>query len=178
MESTNKTLEAITTKTVRMNRKNWSEKLHEALWAYKITWKNTTCFTPYQLVYGKQVLLLIEFQMHTYKFAVDLGMKLDEAEKERITQLNQLDEIKQQSLQHTQIIQQQRATWHDKFIKKNKFKAGDWALLFDSKFKDFQAKFITHWLGPYEIEEIYDNGLVIIKTIDEEQISLWLMDIG
>ena len=59
VESTNKTLETIMTKTIQMHRKYWSDKLHEALWAYRITWKNSTGFTPYQLVYGKQVLLPI-----------------------------------------------------------------------------------------------------------------------
>jgi len=42
-------------------------------------------------------------------------------------------------------------------------------LLFDSKFKDFQGKFQTHWLGPYEIEKVFSNGVVRIKTIDEHQ---------
>ena len=47
----------------------------------------------------------------------------------------------------------------------------DWALLFDSKFKYFKANFTTHWLGPYEIEEIFDNRIVKIKKIDEATIS-------
>ena len=40
--------------------------------------------------------------------------------------------------------------------------------MFDSKFKDFKAKFTTHWLGPYEIAEVYDNGSVKLQTIDDE----------
>ena len=40
--------------------------------------------------------------------------------------------------------------------------------MFDSKFKDFKAKFTTHWLGPYEIVEVYDNGSVKLQTIDDE----------
>ena len=87
VESTNKTLEAIMTKTVQIHRKDWSDKLHEALWAYRITWKNSIGFTPYQLVYGKRVLLPIEFQLHTFKLAADLGIDLSEAQKERIMQL-------------------------------------------------------------------------------------------
>ena len=43
--------------------------------------------------------------------------------------------------------------------------------MFDSKFKYFKAKFTTHWLGPYEIEEIFDNGVFKIKTIDEASVS-------
>jgi hypothetical protein len=50
------------------------------------------------------------------------------------------------------MIQHQRDKWHDRFIKKNKFKAGDWALLFDSRFKYFRGKFHTRWLGPYDID--------------------------
>ena len=68
------------------------------------------------------------------------------------------------------MVQQQRIKWHDKFIKKE-FQVGDWALFFDSKFKDFKGNFTTHWLGPYEIQEVFDSGYVIIKTTDEEEVS-------
>ena len=51
------------------------------------------------------------------------------------------------------------------------FQKRDWELLFDSKFKDFKANFTTHWLGPYEIEDIFDNGAVKIKKIDEASVS-------
>jgi hypothetical protein len=47
VESNNKTLEAIMTKTVQTHRKDWSNKLQEALWAYRITYKNSIGFTPY-----------------------------------------------------------------------------------------------------------------------------------
>ena len=43
--------------------------------------------------------------------------------------------------------------------------------MFDSKFKDFQGKFQTHWLGPYEIEKIFENGAIKIRTIDEGKVS-------
>jgi len=53
VESTNKVLEAIITKTIQMHHKYWAERLLEALWAYRTTWRNTTGHTPYELVYGK-----------------------------------------------------------------------------------------------------------------------------
>jgi hypothetical protein len=77
----------------------------------------------------------------------------------------------QDAFQHTILVQQQREKWHDKFIKKIQFKAGDWALLFDSRFKNFKDKFTTHWLGPYEVETVFYNGSVKIKTIDNEGVS-------
>jgi hypothetical protein len=77
-----------------------------------------------------------------------------------------LDEACLSVVEHTTVIQQQRVTWHDKHIKKKSFKKGDWALLYDSRFQDFLGKLQTRWLGPYEIDEVHDNGMVTLSTID------------
>ena len=45
-------------------------------------------------------------------------------------------------------------------------------MLFDLKFKYFQGKFQTHWLGPYEIENVFSNGAVRIRTTDESKTPL------
>jgi len=58
---------------------DWADKLLEALWAYQITWVNVTGHRPYELVYGKQVLLTIEFQVKPFMTATQLGMNLNEA---------------------------------------------------------------------------------------------------
>lgn len=91
-------------------------------------------------------------------------------------QLNELDEIRQDSIQRTKLIQQQRYRWHDKYIKERKFQPGDQALLFDSKFKYFQGKFQTHQLWPYEIEMVFDNGAIRIRTIDQEKMDHFSCD--
>ena len=97
------------TKTIQMHRKDWSNRLNDVLWAYIITWKNTIGFTPQQLVYREQVLLPIEFQIHTFKLEADLGIDLSEAQKERVMQLNQLNEMRQEAVEKTIFVQQQRA---------------------------------------------------------------------
>ena len=74
-------MEAILTKTIHLHHKNWADRLLKALWAYMITWRNTTGHTPYELVYGKQVLLPIEFQVKTFHMEAQLGMDLDKAQK-------------------------------------------------------------------------------------------------
>eukprot|EP00253_Pinus_taeda_P032804 PITA_32804 len=79
VESTNKVIESILTKTANMHRKDWDERLPKAFWAYRNTWRNSTRNSPYELVYGKQVLLPIEFQIKTFRIAVQLGLDLSEA---------------------------------------------------------------------------------------------------
>ena len=49
-------------------------------------------------------------------------------------------------------------------------------MLYDSRFKDFKGKFMVRWLGPCLIEKCHDNGVVQIRTIDEEGIPLMSMD--
>ena len=45
-------------------------------------------------------------------------MDLSEAQLQRLNQINELDEMQQDAIQQTNLVQQQRAWWHDKFIKK------------------------------------------------------------
>jgi hypothetical protein len=84
LESTNKVIESILTKTIQLHHTNWVDRLLEALWDYRITWRNTIGHTHYELVYGKQVLLPIEFQIKTFRTVVQVGMNLDEAQQQRI----------------------------------------------------------------------------------------------
>ena len=56
---------------------------------------------------------------------------------------------------------------HDKFINNKVFQIGDWALLYDSRFKDFKGNLCTRWMGPYEVDVVFDNGTVRIVTIDD-----------
>ena len=98
--------------------------------------------------------------------AREIGLDLTEAHKQRLQQLNELYEARLSALQRTTVIQQQRASWHDKHIKKKYFHKGDWALLYDSIFQDFPGKLQTRWLRPYEINEVHNNGTVTLVTLD------------
>ena len=88
IEVTNRALERILTKVVSNNRKYWAYRLVEATWAYNTTWKTTTRFTPYELVYGKKALLSVEFEFDTLRMEVELNLDLPNAQKETLLQLN------------------------------------------------------------------------------------------
>ena len=51
--------------------------------------------------------------------AMHLGIYLYEAQKQRVMHLNELNEIHQDAIQHTMLIEDQRDCWHDQLIKKN-----------------------------------------------------------
>jgi len=76
VEVTNRALESILTKVVSSDRKACAERLVEATWAYNTTWKTTTRFTPYELVYGKKALLSIDFEYNTLRMAAQIDLDL------------------------------------------------------------------------------------------------------
>ena len=61
--------------------------------------------------------------MKTFRTAAQLSLNLDEAQEQRLMQLNELDEIKQDAVQRIDLIQ--RTKWHDKFLKKKTFEEGN-----------------------------------------------------
>ena len=79
MKSTNKVIESILTKIVRIHHRDWANRLLEALWAYRITCHGTTKFSHYDLVYGKSVVFPIEFKIKTLRKAIDVNLDVTEA---------------------------------------------------------------------------------------------------
>jgi hypothetical protein len=106
VERTNKVLEAILTKTVSKNRQNWASELPNTLWAYRTTWHNTTGYSPYHLVYGKEPIFPIKFEIKTLRMAQEIGLDLTEAHKKFLQQLNELDEARMSAVECTIVIQQ------------------------------------------------------------------------
>eukprot|EP00253_Pinus_taeda_P005450 PITA_05450 len=103
---------------------------------------------------------------NTFRTVVQLGLDLSEAEQQRLLQLNELGEFPRDDVQHNILVQQQCKKWHETFMRKHQFQPGDCVLLYDSRFKHFKGKFHSHWMGPYEVIQVFDNAAVEFKTID------------
>ena len=88
--------------------------------------------------------------------------------------MNEHDEKCLAAMDQTVLIQQQRSNWHDRFIKKKVLCEGDWELLYDSRFKrEFKGNLCTRWLGPFLVDRVFDNGTVLLVTIDENHAPLF-----
>ncbi|GJV29247.1 reverse transcriptase domain-containing protein [Tanacetum coccineum] len=62
----NRGLKRIKERTVGENRASWSDKLDDALWAFRTAFKTPIGCTPYKLVYGKSCHLPIELEHKAY----------------------------------------------------------------------------------------------------------------
>jgi len=57
-------------------------------------------------VFGKEPIFPIEFEIQTLRIAQEVGLDLNEAQINRLQQINELDEIQLLALQHAAVIQQ------------------------------------------------------------------------
>src|ERR1041384_3614456 len=62
VELTNRELKLILQKTMNSSRKDSSKNLGDALWEYRIAYKNPMGMSPYKMVYGKSCYLPLELE--------------------------------------------------------------------------------------------------------------------
>jgi hypothetical protein len=65
-ESSNKTLLKIIKKKISKYPRRWHEVLSEALWAHRTSRHDATKVTPFELVYGQEVVLPIEINLQSF----------------------------------------------------------------------------------------------------------------
>ncbi|GKC21447.1 reverse transcriptase domain-containing protein [Tanacetum coccineum] len=135
----------VMSKTVGENRTSWSEKLDDALWAFRTAFKTPIGCTPYKLVYGKSCHLPIELEHKAYWALKHANFDLKTAGDHRKLQVNELNELRDQAYENSLIYKERTKKLYDSKIKNCIFNVGDRVLLFNSHFKIFSRKFKTRW---------------------------------
>ncbi|GJV49184.1 reverse transcriptase domain-containing protein [Tanacetum coccineum] len=130
VEVSNRGLKRILERTIRENRASWSDKLDDALWAFRTAFKTPIGYTPYKLVYGKSCHLPIELEHKAYWALKHANFDLKIAGDHRKLQLN---ELRDQAYKNSLIYKERMKKLHDSKIKNRIFNVGDRVLLFNSR---------------------------------------------
>nr|GEU87835.1 reverse transcriptase domain-containing protein [Tanacetum cinerariifolium] len=151
VEVSNRVLKRILERTVRENHASWSDKLDDALWAFRTTFKTPIGCTPYKMVYGKSCHLPIELEHKAYWALKHVNFDLKTAGDHRKLQLNELNELCDQAYENSMIYKERTKKLHDSKITNRIFNVGDQVLLFNSHLKIFSGKLKTRWSGLFTI---------------------------
>nr|GEX25713.1 hypothetical protein [Tanacetum cinerariifolium] len=93
-EVINRELKRILERTVGENRALWSDKLEDALWAFRTAFKTPIGCTPYRLVYGKSCHLPLELEHKAFWALKHANFDLKTTGDHRKLQLNELSELR------------------------------------------------------------------------------------
>ncbi|GKC25217.1 reverse transcriptase domain-containing protein [Tanacetum coccineum] len=94
VKNKNQAIKHILEKTIRSNRKDWSYKLDDALWAFRRAFKPPLGITLFIIIYGKACYLPIELEHKAYWAIKNCNLDFTKAGENRFLQIHELEEMR------------------------------------------------------------------------------------
>ncbi|GJT28371.1 reverse transcriptase domain-containing protein [Tanacetum coccineum] len=161
VENTNRAIKRILEKTIGNNRKDWSYKLDDALWAFWTVFKTPLGTTSFRIIYGKACHLPVELEHKAYWAIKNCKMDLTKAGENQFLQTNELDKIRLDAYESSISYKERTKRWHDKRIKLPiNYEKGDKVLLFNSRLRLFSGKLKSRWYGPFLVSRDMKNRAI------------------
>jgi hypothetical protein len=167
-ESTNKTLIQILKKTIDVNQRNWHTKLIDALWASRLTPKDSTGLSPYTLVYGKEAKMPIHLELNALSYVVNSeDTKEISPLQRRYNQLMHMEEQRNEALRKINQRQQSIKRYFDQSASVKYFQKGQLVLLWNKakEKSSLHTKFEALWIGPYVIEKVLGYNSYLLRDM-------------
>ena len=135
------------------------------MWAYRTTIRTPTRETLFRLTYGTEAVIPVEIRLTTWRTN---HYDKSSNDSQLRTNLDLLDEIRDQAEAKTKAYQQRMALYYDRRVKHKEFKVGDLVLKkVTLATKDpTQGKLGPTWEGPYKVVQFHRRGTYHLEKLD------------
>ena len=144
------------------------------LWAYRTSFCTSTGTTPYSLIYGAEAVLPIEVELPSLCISLRGQILDDDYRVAQLTQLDLLDEKRQQAYDHLTVYQNYLKHNFNKKVHPRQFQVGDMVLKENMKVqanREKKGKFETTWLGPYVVIASFGSEAYQLSTFEGELLN-------
>jgi hypothetical protein len=140
--------------------------LFSSLWAYCMTVKIATSFTPFYLVHGIKATLPIECEIPTLCTSIEILPNTSPMEQHPLT-LESLDEDRHSSLQHNEAAKKWSKATFDRHVNLFSFNEGDLVLAYDISHDTLgHGKFESLWHDPFIIQHCLTKCTYILASLE------------
>ncbi|KAH7441941.1 hypothetical protein KP509_03G063000 [Ceratopteris richardii] len=152
----------------------WGVSYLGVLWAYKTAYKAITGHNPFQLLYGIEVVVPLQFiegspRVGTHK----VQHWIKQAQYARI---HLVEELRERAQEHISKNQLRRKANHDRHIWERPIKKQSLVLLYQPSLTNKkEKKLFTGWKGPYKVVRLLPRGAVQLAMLQEMLPPLFLI---
>jgi hypothetical protein len=153
--------------------RRWHEVLTEALWVHRTSKHGVTKVTPFELVYGQEVVLPVEVNLQTCRIVGQDNFSATEYIEGMMDTIDVMPKGRLKALQEVEREKMRVAKAYNERVKGKSFQIGEliWKTILPlgTRYNKF-GKWSPSWEGPYMVSKVVHGNAYFIKTLEGQEL--------